>query len=117
MHKAISNTSGGTGKNDDSAKARKKRAGLPYGVSAHDNTQSYKNLTICTEHLPFAWLHGVSDVIAQSKLPVLYFLACNNTCNTVDMEFNTKEVINHIQMHGASLNSLPQPFFQSFKML
>ncbi len=38
--RAMSRTSGGMGKKDDSAKARKKRATEPYGVCAQLRTQS-----------------------------------------------------------------------------
>jgi len=65
IHKAISNTSGGIGKKDDSAKASVKSAGAPYGVSAHDNTQSYKNLTMCTECHPFTQLRLASSVLLE----------------------------------------------------
>jgi hypothetical protein len=42
---AINNTSGGRGKKEDSAKAKPKRAGTPYGESAQDSIQSYNCLT------------------------------------------------------------------------
>ena len=44
--RAISRTSGGIGKKLDSARARRKSAHVPYGVSAQLRTQSYSLLSI-----------------------------------------------------------------------
>ena len=43
--KAISRTSGGIGKKDDSVKAKINNATAPYGLCAHLSTQSYNRLT------------------------------------------------------------------------
>jgi hypothetical protein len=40
MERAMSNTSGGSGKKDDSATALRKRAIHPYGVEAHEITHA-----------------------------------------------------------------------------
>ena len=41
----MSSTSGGTGKNDDSAKASTKSAKAPHFDSLHESTQSYRRFT------------------------------------------------------------------------
>jgi hypothetical protein len=48
---AISNTSGGRGKNDDSANAKRNKAGTAYGESDQDNIQSYNSLNTPPPHV------------------------------------------------------------------
>ncbi|MFQ5751992.1 MAG: hypothetical protein ACE5HI_08340 [bacterium] len=66
MAKAINNTSGGIGKNEDSAKAKKNRAQDAYGVSAQCKTHSYSFLIkffSFADSKAICWL-GVSEVMA-----------------------------------------------------